>query len=212
MNPQPKVAVLLSGCGFYDGTEIQEAIFTLLALDKYDCESVCFAPDIEQRNVVNHLTGEDMDETRNVLVEAARITRGRIQRMETLNVDEFDALIIPGGFGVTKNLTQSGSGEALPEVHQIIKDFYEARKIIGAVCLSPTVLVQVFDNMGIQTKLKPEGADSAEESMRIAEKGLFDKENRILTSPCYTRDAPIAYVYLGVESTIIRMTQLCKVR
>ena len=99
-----KVAVILSGCGFKDGGEIYEATLTLLALDEADAVVQCFAPDMPQLHVVNHLTGEEMPESRNVLVEAARLARGHIRPVTEARVADFDALIIPGGFGAAKNL------------------------------------------------------------------------------------------------------------
>lgn len=211
MNKQFSVGVLLSGCGFYDGSEVQETAFTLLALDKYDCESICFAPDIEQQTVVNHLTGEDLTEKRNVLRESARITRGKIKALADISLADMDALLIPGGFGVTKNLSQEGKiGQTLPEVKQIIRHMHENRKPIAAVCLSPTILVQVFEEIGIYTQLSPEQSNTPEEAKTIAEYGLHDQENRIITSPCYTNEASIAQVYMGVENTVIKLTQLCK--
>ncbi len=109
-----KVAVILSGCGFKDGAEIYEATLTLLALDEADAVVQCFAPDMPQMHVVNHLTGEEMPESRNVLVEAARLARGNIQPVTAAQVADFDALIIPGGFlGVAKNLSATSPSAAV---------------------------------------------------------------------------------------------------
>ena len=100
-----KVAVILAGCGVYDGAEINESVLTLLHIAKAGASYECFAPDIEQMHTINHLTGEEMAPNRNVLVEAARIARGEIKALTELNVNEFDALIVPGGFGAAKNLS-----------------------------------------------------------------------------------------------------------
>ncbi len=71
-----KFAVVLSGCGVYDGAEIQEATLSMLAIAKQGCRYEIFAPDTKQHHVINHITGDEMEESRNVLVEAARIARG----------------------------------------------------------------------------------------------------------------------------------------
>ncbi|EPN20295.1 isoprenoid biosynthesis protein with amidotransferase-like domain, partial [Pseudomonas syringae pv. actinidiae ICMP 19070] len=102
---QKKVAVILSGCGVYDGAEIHESVLTLLRLDQRGAQVQCFAPDIAQHHVINHLTGEEMPESRNVLIESARIARGEVKDIREANADDFDALIIPGGFGSAKNLS-----------------------------------------------------------------------------------------------------------
>ncbi|NJL13774.1 MAG: isoprenoid biosynthesis glyoxalase ElbB [Microscillaceae bacterium] len=205
-----KVGVLLTGCGFYDGTDVSEAIFTLLALDKYDCQSVPIAPDYPQAMVVNHLTGEDRMETRNILEEAARLTNGGVLALSEANPDELDALIIPGGFGVTKNLTASST--LMAQLGQLVKGIYEAQKPLASVCLSPRVLAQTLLEIGIETELHRLNTKSTAESQLIAEEGVFDETHRIITSPCYTQDAPIALVYLGIENTVIKMTQLCRGR
>lgn len=203
-----KIGVLLTGIGFYDGTDTQEAVFTLLALDKYDCESVCIAPNAPQATVVNHLTGEDIPQVRNIQEEAARLTKGKVISLKEANADELDALVIPGGFGVTKNLTSSD--EIFQDLSKLVKGIYQAKKPIAAVCLSPTVLAQTLEEIGIETELNQLSQKSTEESKQIAEQGLFDEINRIVTSPCYTHDASIALVYLGVENTIIKLTQICR--
>ncbi len=203
-----KVGVLLTGTGFYDGTDAQEAVFTLLALDKYDCESICIAPDASQASVVNHLTGEDSTQVRNIQEEAARLTKGKVISLKEVDVEELDALVIPGGFGVTKNLTHHP--EVFQDISKLIKEIYQAKKPIAAVCLSPTILVQIFNDIGIETKLNQSDEKNTAESRQIAEQGLIDQKNNIITSPCYTRDAAIALVYLGIENTIIKLTQLCR--
>lgn len=209
MDRRLQVGVLLGGCGFYDGSEPQETLFTLLALDKYYCDAICFAPDVPQTSVVNHITGEEMPETRNVLIESARLTRGNIKALAEVDVSGLDALIIPGGFGVVKNFTDRRKHEVRPDVKQLVLSMYDAQKPIAAVCLSPTILVQVLEEVGIKTKLSPKSQNTPEEARDIAKNGLFDSNNRILTSPCYTEEASMAYVYLGVENTIIKLTQFC---
>ena len=101
-----KFAVILSGSGVYDGAELHEAVITLLTLDRAGVEYQCMAPDMPQMHVVNHLTGEVAeDENRNVLVEAARIARGNILDLAKANADDYDAVILPGGFAAAKNLS-----------------------------------------------------------------------------------------------------------
>lgn len=100
-----KVAMILSGCGVYDGSEIHETVLTLLRLSQQGAQVQCFAPDKPQMHVLNHLNGEEMNEQRNVLVESARITRGEVKDVRELKASDFDALILPGGFGVAKNLS-----------------------------------------------------------------------------------------------------------
>jgi len=134
-----RVGVVLSGCGVFDGTEIQEAVLTLLAIDRSGAQIVCTAPDVQQLHVVNHISTEEMNETRNVLIESARIARGNIVDLKNLTATQIDALIIPGGFGAAKNLSdfavKGPQAEVHPEVQRILEQMLAAGKPIGALCI-----------------------------------------------------------------------------
>ena len=138
-----KIAVILSGCGVYDGAEIHESVITLLRLDQRGAQVQCFAPDIAQHHVINHLTGEEMPESRNVLVESARIARGEVKDIREANAEDFDALIVPGGFGAAKNLSTfavEGAGCSInPQVLALAEAFAEAGKPVGLICISPAL-------------------------------------------------------------------------
>ncbi len=132
--------MILSGCGVYDGAEIHESVITLLRLDQRGAHVQCFAPNIAQLHVINHLSGEEMPESRNVLVESARIARGNVKDLREARVEDFDALIIPGGFGSAKNLSNfavEGAGCTVqPEVLALTEAFAEAGKPVGLICIS----------------------------------------------------------------------------
>jgi len=131
-----------------DGSEIHEAVLTLLAVDRAGAEAVCMAPDIEQTDVINHLTSQPSREKRNVLVEAARIARGRIRDVKTVKSNELDALIFPGGYGAAKNLcnfaSKGSEASAHPDVIHLINNMVQAKKPIGAICIAPAILAAVF--------------------------------------------------------------------
>ena len=143
-----KVAVILSGCGVFDGAEINETVLTALSLDQQGAQVEYFAPDINQHHVLNHLTGEEMPEQRNVLVESARITRGKSRDIRELKAADFDAVILPGGFGVAKNLSDfafKGADCRLQEdTLQAILQFKEANKPVGLICISPALSAKIF--------------------------------------------------------------------
>jgi len=143
-----KIAVILSGCGVYDGAEIHESVITLLRLDQRGAQVQCFAPDIAQLHVINHLTGEEMPESRNVLVESARIARGEVKDIAEANAEDFDALIVPGGFGAAKNLSNfaiEGAGCSLnPQVLALAEAFVEAGKPLGLICISPALAAKIY--------------------------------------------------------------------
>ncbi|WP_426415642.1 isoprenoid biosynthesis glyoxalase ElbB [Aestuariirhabdus sp. LZHN29] len=143
-----RVAVVLSGCGVFDGAEIYESVITLLRLDSSGSSYQCFAPDMLQREVINHLTGEAMDEQRNVLVEAARLARGNIKPLDGLDADLFDALILPGGFGAAKNLSdfafKGAEYSVLPELQRVVADFHGTGKPVGLVCIAPAMAGKLF--------------------------------------------------------------------
>jgi len=141
----PNIAVVLSGCGYMDGAEIRESVLALTALDREGAVVTIFAPNIDQHHVINHLTGQETDETRNVLVESARIARGKVQDLNEAKADDFDALVLPGGNGAAKNLSdlafKGGDATVLPKFKALLLDFVAQNKPIGAICISPAVLV-----------------------------------------------------------------------
>lgn len=230
MEKKLKFAVLLSGCGVYDGAEIHEAVSVLLALDKMGVEAVCTAPNIEQHHVINHLTGEEMPEKRNVLVEAARIARGNIVDLDKLNVEELDGLVMPGGFGVAKNFTkwafEGPAGAIIEPVKKVIQAFYKAGKPIGAVCMSPTTVAKALEGVAnvkltvgntnekspYDIKAISEGIDRVGSTAMMVSVNdvLIDEENKIVTSPCYMMEASISQIYAGIERTVAHMKELAQ--
>ena len=143
-----KVGVLLSGCGFNDGAEIHESVLTMLFLDKAGVEMILMAPNIDQMHVINHYTGQEMEEYRNVLVESSRIARGEIKDMAEVTGNDLDALIIPGGFGVAKNLSDyamAGSDCSVnPDVYRLIAELRGMEKPIGAICIAPVMMAKIL--------------------------------------------------------------------
>src|SRR5690554_3977996 len=134
-----KIGVVLSGCGVFDGSEVHESVLTLLAIHHAGAQAVCLAPDIAQHHVINHLTGKEMNETRNVLVEAARIARGDVEAVDAVRPEDLDAIIFPGGFGAAKNLCtfafDGAEARVDPGVQNLLKGMFEARKPIGLICI-----------------------------------------------------------------------------
>ena len=143
-----KIGVLLSGCGVYDGAEIQEAVLTLLSIEEMGAEAVCISVNENQHHVVNHVTGEEMEESRNMLIESARIARGNITDILEIDPVDIDALVIPGGFGSAKNFTTwafSGpDGTILPSVKLLLVNMVNIGKPIAALCVSPVVVSKAF--------------------------------------------------------------------
>ncbi len=211
MGNNKKFAVVLAGCGFYDGAEIQETVSTLLAIDKSGSTYQCFAPDINQFHVINHITGEEMDEKRNVLVEAARICRGNIKKLADYNPDDFDAIVFPGGFGVAKNLcTFAIDGPDClvnPVVEKAIIASSKAGLPIGALCISPALIVSVLGKMKV-TIGTDEATANAIESLGAKHQNtndseiVVDEEHKVVTSPCYMHDTSVSIVAQGAENVI----------
>jgi enhancing lycopene biosynthesis protein 2 len=212
-----KFAVILSGCGVYDGSEIHEAVMALLAISKAGATYQVFAPDINQYHVVNHLKGEPANETRNVLVESARIARGQIKALNEFNASDFDALVLPGGFGAAKNLsTYAFEGAAMKvndEVAKALRAMHEMKKPIGAMCIAPVILAKVFGHVDVTI-----GQDAATikniESFGAAHhktthgEVTVDEKNRIVTTPCYMLDANIADIAQGAENMVRAILKL----
>jgi len=215
-----KVGVVLSGCGVYDGAEISEAVLTLLALARSGAETVCFAPDKSQTEVINHLTGEAMPERRNVLIEAARIARGNIHPLHMANAEELDALIVPGGFGAAKNLSDFASQGSECQVDETLQALaqrmHQLGKPLGFICIAPAMLPKIFDfplRLTIGTDI-----DTAE---LIEEMGgehipcpvddiVVDEENKIVTTPAYMLAQNIAEAAEGIDKLVARVLVLAE--
>ena len=212
-----KFAVVLSGSGVYDGAEIHEATLTMLAIARQGAEYQCFAPNINQHHVINHLNGEEMNETRNVLVESARIARGNIKDLVEFNGNDFDAIIFPGGFGVAKNLStvafEGASATVLPEVEKAIKQMFDLKKPIGALCISPTIIAKVLGGVNV-TIGQDEGTAEVIEAFGAThvetEHGdvVFDEENLVFTTPCYMLDATILDIDDGATNVVYAMLEM----
>jgi enhancing lycopene biosynthesis protein 2 len=211
-----KFAIILSGCGVYDGAEIHEATLTMLAIAQMGGSYEIFAPDIEQHHVVNHLTGEEMNEQRNVLVESARIARGNIKDLKNFEATGFDALIMPGGFGVAKNLCDfafKGPDCVInPVVADAVKSMHGAGKPIGALCIAPVVIAKLIDNAEV-TIGQDEGTIQGIETMGGSHvktthgEVVHDKKNNVFTTPCYMLDANITQIYDGAYATVKAMIE-----
>jgi enhancing lycopene biosynthesis protein 2 len=211
MSAKKKVAVVLAGCGVQDGSEIHEAVMTLLAIDRHGAGYQCFAPNIPQRDVIDHSAGRPMAEKRNVLVESARIARGDIQDLATFDAKDYDGLVFPGGFGAAKNLCSFAVDGAdctvEPVVAKAIQAMKQAGKPIGALCIAPMVLAKVLGTIEITIGNDP-GCAAAIGKMggRHVERGhgqvAVDRANRIVTTPCYMLDATIKQIAEGADNLI----------
>lgn len=208
-----KIGVLLSGCGVYDGVEIQEAVITLLALDRSGAQAVCMAPNIEQHHVVNHLNGETSDEKRNVLVESARIARGNIIDVKTARADDLDGLIVPGGFGAAKNLSnfalKGKDADIDPDVNRIIRDMVTAGKPVGAICISPAILTKILEDKNPEVTIGNDFGtiETIEEigGMHVVcavNQIHVDHANKLVTTPAYMVGPGIKEVASGIEKLV----------
>jgi enhancing lycopene biosynthesis protein 2 len=216
---EKRVGVILSGCGTLDGTEIQEAVLTLLFLDRAGAEAVCAAPDIDQVHVLNHMSNEEMAQRRNVLVESARIARGNIVELKSLKADQIDALILPGGFGAVKNLSDfalKGPDAAVhPEVGRILREVHAAGKPIGAMCIAPaTVAKALGDASPAVTIGEDRGTAAAIETMGAihhkcqVDEIHIDSRNKVVTTPAYMLGPGIKDVALGIEKLVNQVLAL----
>ena len=212
-----KVGVIISGCGFLDGAEIHETVAVLSALDNHGLEAVCLAPDIEQMHVINHLTQTVMEnEKRNVLIESARIARCKISALTESSCDELDAIVLPGGFGVAKNLSSyavNGDGmETIPVVSEVIKRANGAGKPIVALCISPVLLASVLKQNSPLLTLGASGLDAknlekigGKHQITTHEEVVVDKANKLITGPCYMLDASVGQIMRGADNAISKL-------
>ncbi len=219
-----KVGVVLSGCGVYDGTEIQEAVITLLALDRAGARAVCLAPDVDQAHVVNHLTGEVTEgDTRNVLVESARIARGQVADIQSASAADLDALIFPGGFGGAKNLSSFAFKGADCTVHgdvtRLCRQMHQAKKPIGFICITPTLAAKVFEGE-VQLELTVGSAKhDPTEVEAINQMGskhqecptreiVLDRANNVVSTPAYMCATSISEAADGIEKLVAKVLEM----
>lgn len=215
------IGVVLAGCGAQDGAEIHEAVITLLALDRAGAQVKIMAPDMDQFHVVNHYNGKTMESSRNILVEASRIARGNIVPVNTINVDEFDALIFPGGTGMAKNIfdyAMTGTDcTVIKDVEQLIREVLEAGKPIGAICIAPVMVAKILQNMGrsgIVTGGCNQEITKDINAMGIATKEVgaggivIDKKNKIVSTPAYVEADSIKETAEGIEKLVIKVLKM----
>ncbi|BCN26332.1 isoprenoid biosynthesis glyoxalase ElbB [Vibrio alfacsensis] len=213
-----KIAVILSGSGVYDGTEIHEAVLALYAIERAGATWHCFAPNINQLHVINHKTGEEMDETRNVLVESARIARGNIDDVAKLNVDEYDALLLPGGFGVAKNLTDFAIAGAECSINthvaQACRAFAKANKPAGYLCIAPTIIPMIYDQ-GVKGTIGNDEATAAafdrmggEHIDCQVDEVHFDENHKVLSTPAYMLAENISQAASGIDKLVNKLVEI----
>ena len=213
-----KIGVVLSGCGVYDGSEIHEAVITLLAIARSGAQAVCFAPDVGQSDVINHLNGEAVAEPRNVLQESARIARGDIQPLSQARAEALDALIVPGGFGAAKNLctfaTEGSECRVNEDLKALALDLHEAGKPLGFMCIAPAMLPKIFDfplRITIGTDI-----DTAEVLEEMGAEHVpcpvddivVDEDHKVVTTPAYMLAQNIGEAAFGIEKLVARVLAL----
>lgn len=208
-----RVGVLLSGCGVQDGSEIHEAVLTLLALDEAGAEIVCMAPDKLQTRVVNHLTGKETGEARNVLVESARIARGKIRDLATVQPAELDAAILPGGFGAALNLCDFAAKGAQctvdPQAARLLTALHQARKPIGAICISPVIVARLFGGEAPKVTIGTDTSTAAAIDQMGARhlacpvtEFIVDEQRRLVTTPAYMLAGSIKELKAGITRLV----------
>lgn len=216
-----KVGVCLSGCGFLDGSEIQEAVFTLLALDQAGAQAICCAPEMPQAQVVNHATQDRAGEQRDVFTESARIARGNIIPLARMDARSIDALIFPGGYGAAQNLsTFAVDGPECTvnyEVETLVSDMLEMKKPIGVICIAPAMLARLVGKRNIQAKLTIGNDPGVAEAINkmganhnecpVTEM-VVDEAKKIVSTPAYMYDATPAQVYEGIKKCVDEVLRL----
>lgn len=224
-----KIGILLSGCGVYDGAEIQETVLAMLAIQEAGAEYVCIGVNQQQHHVINHLTGEEMPESRNMMVEAARIARGSIVEIQAVQPADIDGLVIPGGFGSAKNFTkwafEGPDGRILPEVKLLLVNLMNVGKPIAALCVSPVVVAKAMEGSAFELQMTL-GSTKEESPYDIAsfhqglektgvlptEKTvseiLIDTKNKIVTAPCYMMEANLLEIRKNIQQAIQALISL----
>ena len=216
----PKVGLVLSGCGVNDGSEIHEAVITMLELDKAGAEMVLMAPNIDQLHVINHATGEEMDDSRNVLIESARISRGNIEDIAGVTSDNLDALILPGGFGVSKNLSDyamSGMECSVnPDVLRLSREVHNDQKPIGVICIAPAIMAKILAGdteltIGFDEQTAADiDAMGAKHVLCPVDEIVIDKEKKVVSTPAYMEAKSIKEAASGIEKLVAEILSMIK--
>jgi enhancing lycopene biosynthesis protein 2 len=217
MRNKARFAVILSGCGNKDGAEIHESVMTLWAIHKHGAEYQCFAPDIPQHHVLNFITGQEMPESRNVLIESARIARGNIKNLKNYEPMDYDGLIMPGGLGVAKNLStfafEGPDCSVNEDVIRAVQETAAQKKPIGALCIAPAIVAKILGNITV-TIGQDAGTETALIKMGATHKQTthgeitIDKEHKIVTTPCYMLDARVDQIGTGAENLVRALLEM----
>ncbi len=215
-----RAAVVLSGCGHLDGTEVREAVLTLLVFDQQEVEVTCFAPDVDITQVMNHKTKEAVKEKRNVLVESARIARGEINDLREAKAENFDMLVVPGGYGVAKNLSDLAENKTvMPEFERLVSEFFVAKKPIGTICISPAIIVLILSSKIGKEESKIKVTIGNDKDQLIEKLGgehitcdtelsIEDEKHNVFSCSAYMRnDESIYSVYQGIKHMIDSMVK-----
>ncbi|HVP13382.1 MAG TPA: isoprenoid biosynthesis glyoxalase ElbB [Phycisphaerae bacterium] len=216
-----KIAVCLSGCGVFDGSEIHEAVCTLLALDQAGAKAVCCAPDVRQAEVVNHLKRAPASEVRNVLAESARIARGEIKDVRDVKAADVDGLIFPGGMGAAKNLctftTDGANCRVNPDVERLVGDMLAAKKPVGAICIAPAMLARIVGKKDLHPKMtigtdpgtaKAINTMGAQHCDCTVTEMVTDEKHKIVTTPAYMLGKGPAEVFEGIRKLVNEVLRL----
>ncbi|MGY0147266.1 isoprenoid biosynthesis glyoxalase ElbB [Edwardsiella tarda] len=215
-----RVGVVLSGCGVFDGSEIHEAVLTLLALSRAGAQAVCLAPDREQTQVIDHRSGEAVAERRNMLAEAARIARGEVTPLAQGDASQLDALIVPGGFGAAKNLSSLASDGAAcwvdSDLQRLVRELHQAGKPLGFICIAPALLPKLLGAPVRVTIGNDAGTAAAIEAMggqHVAcpvDEIVVDTAQRVVTTPAYMLAGSIAEAAQGIDKLVAQVLEMTR--
>ncbi|GAM71776.1 sigma cross-reacting protein 27A [Vibrio sp. JCM 19236] len=207
-----KVAVVLSGSGVFDGSELHESVLTMLSLEKLGIEYQTFAPDVDQLHTVNHQTGEASDsDVRNVLVESNRVSRGTTQSLSELSYRDFDALVFVGGFGAAKNLSdfaiKGSEYSVLPSINTAINEFNENGKWVLAMCIAPVLLAKALPNVSLTIGSDPDTIAALEPTgvnhvSCTATEHHVDEDNKLITTPAYMLATNLVELDTGISGAL----------
>ena len=213
-----KIGIVLSGCGVNDGSEIHEAVITMLELDKAGADMLLMAPNIDQLHVINHATGEEMDDSRNVLVESARISRGDIEDIAVVTSENVDALIFPGGFGVAKNLSDYAMAgvecSVNPDVLRLSREVHNEGKPIGAICIAPAIMATILSGeteltVGFDEQTASDiDAMGAKHVLCPVDEIVVDKEKKVVSTPAYMEAKSTKEAALGIEKLVAEILNM----
>ena len=211
-----KTAIILSGCGQVDGSETHETILTILALEQHNLDWEGLAPSGLQTEVYDHYTNtKENISPSSMITEAARLVRGNITIINAVNASDYAAVIIPGGAGVIKNLSNYSTAginfTIHPELLAFMATIVRLQIPAGFICIAPILIPKLYgnkpkltigSNVELAAKIVQIGGEHCD---CLANDIVIDHAQKIVSTPANMVAKNIVEVYHGIYKLVTQI-------